>query len=85
MQVNPFHWDSNLFEEVYNVTILIKIILSLGNSMKVYSPCLIFLFIHLFICAYIAWAISPPCSLLPPFLHPTPVLPGRTFSNFVEE
>jgi hypothetical protein len=44
-------------------------------------------FIHLFICAYIVWAISSPCPLpLPPY---TPSLPGRTcsalFSNFVEE
>jgi hypothetical protein len=25
-----------------------------------------FFFIHLFICAYIVWAISPPCPPLPP-------------------
>jgi hypothetical protein len=42
-------------------------------------------FIHLFICAYIVWGISPPSPLLPP----PPLLPGRTssalFSNSVEE
>jgi hypothetical protein len=40
-----------------------------------------FFFIHLFICAYIVWAISPPCPLPPPFpsypslFQAEPVLP----------
>jgi hypothetical protein len=46
-----------------------------------------FKFIHLFIYAYIVWAISPPCPPLSPSLSPPPLLPGRTcsahFSNFV--
>jgi hypothetical protein len=33
----------------------------------------LFFFIHLFICAYIVWALSPPC-LLPP---PSPPHPPR--------
>jgi hypothetical protein len=45
-------------------------------------------FIHLFICAYIVWAISPPCPC-PLLLPPTTLLPGRTcsdlFYNFVKE
>jgi hypothetical protein len=49
---------------------------------------LIFFFIHLFICAYIVWAISPPIPC-PLHLAPTLSLPGRIcsdlFSNFVEE
>jgi hypothetical protein len=54
---------------------------------EVSSLFLFLFFIHLFICAYIVWAISPP---LPPTLShfPTSSLPGRTrsaFSNFVEE
>jgi hypothetical protein len=43
-----------------------------------------FFFIHLFICAYIVWAISPLCP--PPHLscfQAETVLP--LFSNFVEE
>jgi hypothetical protein len=47
-----------------------------------------FIIIHLFICTYIVWAISPLCPPALPSL-PTPLLPGRTcsalFSNFVEE
>jgi hypothetical protein len=45
-------------------------------------------FIHLFTCAYIVWAISPPSSTPPPS-PPTPWLPSRIcsalISNFVEE
>jgi hypothetical protein len=45
--------------------------------------------IHLFTCAYIVWAISPPYILTSPSLPPPPSLPGRTcsalLSNFVEE
>jgi hypothetical protein len=44
------------------------------------------IFIHLFIYAYIVWAISPPWPLPSP---QPPLLPGRTcsalFSDFVEE
>jgi hypothetical protein len=52
------------------------------------------LFIYLFICLYIVWAISPcypsPLSLLAiSLLLPPPSFPGRTcfslFPNFVEE
>jgi hypothetical protein len=55
------------------------------------------LFIYLlFICAYNAWVISPPCPhslpYHPPYpllLPPTPSIPGRNYfaliSNFVEE
>jgi hypothetical protein len=55
-----------------------------------YLPCGILLFfIHLFTCAHIVWAISPPYHPLPPYPPPTPSLPGRTcsalISNFVEE
>jgi hypothetical protein len=56
----------------------------------------LFFIILLFICAYNAWVISPPCphSLpyhpLHPFpLPPTPSIPSRNYfaliSNFVEE
>jgi hypothetical protein len=58
-------------------------------EIKVTQIFFVVIFIHLFICVYIVWAISPlllPASLL--FL-PTPSLPGRTcsalFSNFVGE
>jgi hypothetical protein len=48
---------------------------------------IILLFIHLFICAYIVWAISLP-AFWPLPLPPTPSLPGRTysalFSNFLK-
>jgi hypothetical protein len=48
----------------------------------------VFLFIHIFICTYIVWVISPPCPP-PPSPLSLPSLPGRTysalFSNFVEE
>jgi hypothetical protein len=48
-----------------------------------------FFFIHIFICAYIVWVISPHCPSHPPSLPHHPSLPGRTFSalfsNFVEE
>jgi hypothetical protein len=50
----------------------------------------------LFVCAYNAWVISPPCphplpyhSLRPLHLPPTPSIPSRNYfaliSNFVEE
>jgi hypothetical protein len=51
-----------------------------GNSMHVYSIYLFIIlfisFIHLFICAYNVWAISPP-SLLPSSSHlqAEPILP----------
>jgi hypothetical protein len=56
----------------------------------------IFIFLLLFICAYKAWVISPPCPhplsyhpLRPLSLPPTPLIPGRNYfaliSNFVEE
>jgi hypothetical protein len=41
-----------------------------------------FIYIHLFICAYIVWAISPPCPLppssspFPPRFQEEPVLPS---------
>jgi hypothetical protein len=48
-----------------------------------------FFLIHLFICAYIVWAISPPYPLPTPSPHCPASLPGRTcfalISNFVEE
>jgi hypothetical protein len=64
------------------------------------TPMFIFIFLFfiflLFICAYKAWVISPPCPHplpyhpLRPFpLPPTPSIPGRNyfalFSTFVEE
>jgi hypothetical protein len=81
---------------------------ALGSSIKKYLPGLatsdltcksfiIYLFIVLlFICAYNAWVISPPCPHSLPY-HPfcplplptTPSIPGRNYfaliSNFVEE
>jgi hypothetical protein len=57
---------------------------------------LLFIIVLLFICAYNAWVISPPCPhplpyhpLRPLHLLPTPSIPGRNYfaliSNFVEE
>jgi hypothetical protein len=57
---------------------------------------LLFFIVLLFICAYKAWVISPPClhplpyhPLLPLPLPSTPSIPGRNYfaliSNFVEE
>jgi hypothetical protein len=57
---------------------------------------LFFFFLLLFICAYKAWVISPPCPhplpyhpLRPLPLPPTPSIPSRNYfaliSNFVEE
>jgi hypothetical protein len=47
---------------------------------------LLFFFLLLFICAYKAWVISPPC---PHPLPPTPSIPSRNYfaliSNFVVE
>jgi hypothetical protein len=56
----------------------------------------VFVFVLLFICAYKAWVISPPCPhpllyhpLHPLPLLPTPSIPSRNYfaliSNFVEE
>jgi hypothetical protein len=60
--------------------ILLKCILSICSLLSI---TFLNFFTHLFICAYIVWAISPPCPI------PPPSLPGRTcsalFSNFVEE
>jgi hypothetical protein len=48
-----------------------------------------FVFIQIFICAYIVWAISPSCTPTPSLSSPLPSLLGQTcsalFSNFVEE
>jgi hypothetical protein len=66
---------------------------SLGDSILILLGISIFLsfflfLIHLFTCAFIVWAISPPYPLPHP-LPPPPSLPGRTcsalISNFVEE
>jgi hypothetical protein len=47
------------------------------------------LFIHLFMCAYIVWAISTLLPPAPSLCLPPPSLPGRNYSalffNFVEE
>jgi hypothetical protein len=45
-----------------------------------WSGKILFIFIHLFTCAYIVWAISPPCPqpsfpLQPPHFQAEPVLP----------
>jgi hypothetical protein len=39
-----------------------------------FAWCSVFLFIHLFTCAYIVWTISPTNPLLPPSPSPTPLL-----------
>jgi hypothetical protein len=65
---------------------------------RIFSPQNFFLFfiVLLFICAYKAWVISPPCPhpllyhpLCPLLLPPIPSIPSRNYfaliSNFVEE
>jgi hypothetical protein len=37
----------------------------------------LFIFVHLFTCAYIVWVISPPCHPSPPFPYPPTSLPGK--------
>jgi hypothetical protein len=61
-----------------------------------YCLFIIIIIVLLFICAYKAWVISPPCPHPHPYhplhplpLPPTPSIPGRNYfaliSNFVEE
>jgi hypothetical protein len=74
----------------YIVSLCLPLIWKNNGSYKALGQCTrLFLFIHLFICAYIVWATSLPCAPPLPSSLPLPSLPGRTcstlFSNFVEE
>jgi hypothetical protein len=76
-----------------SLAVVVKMILC-NSSNKLYTShkgVLFFLVIHLFTCAYIVWAISPPFPLppSPTFFPLPPLVSGRSCSafttNFVEE
>jgi hypothetical protein len=71
-----------------------KLIIKKNKEFRSYNYYFFFIFLLLFICAYKAWFISPPCPHPLPYhpLHPLPLppsIPSRNYfaliSNFVVE